>query len=73
MVSNYSVTECHNTGIDGSIDWFNIEICDMTKEQLDKILEVVKPMFVRECQREELEHKRWEHEQKKLKKEQEKK
>lgn len=65
MVSNYSVTECHNTGIEGSVDWYNLEICNMTKEQLGRILEVVKPMFALQCEFEEIEHERWKNERKK--------
>jgi hypothetical protein len=60
MVSNYQISECHNSAGNGDdMVWYNIEICDMTKEQLDAIMKVVKPMYEESRKVEELEFEKW--------------
>lgn len=46
MASNYTVTECHNSSGGGDdLVWYNIEINDLTKEELEKIIKIVEPMY----------------------------
>ena len=48
MVSNYTVSKNHNVGGDGtSLVWYTLEICDISKEELEKIMNVVRPMYIR--------------------------
>ena len=46
MVSNYSITKVHNSGIGQDMIWFNLKICDMTREELETVMKVVEPMYV---------------------------
>ena len=46
MVSNYTVTECHNSSGGGDdLIWYNLELFDMTKEELETIMKIVSPMY----------------------------
>jgi hypothetical protein len=43
---NYNRTECHNPdGIGRDTVWYNIEINDLTEEQIESILALIKPWY----------------------------
>lgn len=56
---NYSVSEVHNVGVGEDVSWCNIKIHDITKDQLDAILALIKPWYDKEVAKELAEHLQW--------------
>jgi hypothetical protein len=56
---NYNITEVHNTGAGEDIVWHNIEINDLTAEQILLVLALIQPWYEDHLKNELAEHLQW--------------
>ena len=56
---HYTKTKVHNIIVGEDCTWYNLKVWDLTSEQLDAIMKVLRPMYEMEMDKERKEHEEY--------------